>query len=124
MKLHDILEQAYGLADTDIPQFNQADIIDAIMSKKPKVALKNVFPPKIYPKVIRWLEKKLSDIKPPEGSEEEVGGEFAGKLDKFLEKNTINYESNAEALVRELLAAYEEWERQKNKPQDFPDVKI
>lgn len=125
MKLNDILlEQAYALADTEIPQFNQTEIGEAIMAKKPFVELKNVLPRNIYPKVVRWLKEKLKDIKAPKGSENEIGGELKGKLDKFLEKDTIHYESNVRALVRELMRAYEEWEEKLTKPEDLPDVEI
>lgn len=124
MKLNDIFEQVYALADTEIPQFNQTEIVEAIVANKPLVALKNVFPRDFYPKVVRWLERKLKDVEAPEDSENELGGTFKGKLDKYLEKDTIHYESNAQALVRELIKAYEEWDEKVVKPKDLPDVRL
>lgn len=124
MKLNDILEQVYALADTELPQFNQTEILEAIISDKPLVALKNVFPRDFYPKVVRWLERKLKDIEVSKEAENEVGGTFKAKLDKYLEKETVYYESNAEALVRELISSYEEWDEKVVKPKELPDVKL
>lgn len=124
MKLNDIFEQVYALADTEIPQFNQTEILEAITSKKPLVGLKNVFPTTLYPKVVRWLKRKVKDIEVPKEAENEVGGTFKAQLDKYLEKDTINYESNAEALVRELIASYEEWQEKVVKPKELPDVSL
>lgn len=124
MKLNDILEQVSGLEDMEIPSLNKSEIIEAVTAEKPMVALKMVFPRDFFPKIVRWLERKLSDIEVPKEAENEVGGVFKAKLDKYLEKDTVTYKSNAETLVRELLASYEKWDEKVVKPKDLPDVML
>lgn len=123
--LREFLENI-GLADRDMPEFNSEDIKNAFISKEPLVALKNVFPRDFLPKVIRWIEKKLSNVSVESGSENMVGGELRAKLNKYLERDQGQkiYNENAETLVRELLRSYDEWNNQEIKPMDLPQFKI
>jgi hypothetical protein len=123
MKIEQILEQM-PLSDRDIPQYNESDIIDAITSDNPEVNLKKVFPRDFLPKVMRWLEDKLKDVKVGKDAKNIVGGELRVKLDKYLEaeEGEDTYEDNAEMLVRELLNSIDKWNEYETKPKDLPDV--
>jgi hypothetical protein len=124
MKLNDILNELEELEDKEHIAFAEEDIESAIMADDPYNELKKVFPRELLPKVYRWLERKLKKVKVPEEAENLEGGEFGAKLDKYLEKDSNDYEENVELLVRELLASYDKWEEYKTKPRDFPDVRL
>lgn len=110
------------LADKDMPSFNDKDILIAITSEDPYVALKDVFERDFFPKVIRWINKKIKNVKVNEEDKNKIGGEFASKLKKYLEldKGRVIFEKNALILVRELISAIEKWYSYENKPYDLP----
>lgn len=125
MTLRQILEQE-GLADRAAPQFNESEIIEAFMSEEPYVNLKRVFDRDFFPKVIRWVERKIKEVEAPENAEKMKGGEFGARLGKYLDKDKgeWQFESNAEMMARELLNSIDKWNDYEIKPKDLPDVSL
>lgn len=125
MTIQQILEQD-GLADRSKPQYNESEIIDALMSDEPYINLKRIFERDFFPKVIRWIEQKIKKIKPQKNAEKLKGGEFGARLGKYLDKDKgeQQFESNAEMLTRELLNSIDKWNDYETKPKDLPDVSL
>lgn len=128
MKLNEFLKNL-NEDDIDMPrfettQFNDGDIIDALMSQKPDVKLKVVFGEDFWPKVERWLKVELKNIKVSDEEDDVVGGELRAKLDKYLESETPGYEENAKALTRAIMNSYKEWSKKEMKDKDLPHNKV
>lgn len=122
--LNDLREE---VPDYEIPEYDEGALIDALVAEKPDIQLQNVFGEAFYPKIKRWLDKKLANIKVPEDVDNLVGGEFKYRLDTFLKKEDVSedeYGDNAEILSREILQAIDEWDKKVVKDQDLPAPKV
>lgn len=128
MRLEKFLKQLKEeVPDYQIPEYDQGSLIDALMADKPELELEEVFGESFYPKVKRWLDNKLKNVRIPSNASNLVGGKFGAKLDNFLEKNEVSdeeYRDNAATLAREVLNAIEEWDNMVIKPMDLPEPRF
>lgn len=128
MKLNEFIDRLNEVVpDYEIPEYNVGSLIDALTANKPYLALEEVFGEAFYPKVKRWLDDRLKNVKAPKDADNLVGGEFGAKLDTFLQKETTSndeYRDNAELLAREILNAIKEWDKRVVKPQDLPEPRF
>jgi hypothetical protein len=124
MKFNKALREA--VPEYEIPEYDEGALVDALMSNKPALDLKEVFGEAFYPKIIRWLEKRLKKINVPPEVTNYVGGPLKYKFDTYLEKNKDEdtYRDNAEVLSREILKAIEEWGKKVMKDNDLPEPKF
>lgn len=130
MKLNEFLKSLNELEDidslekSDIVKYNDEDIIDALMSEKPDVELKDVFGEDFWPKVERWLNIELKNTKVNDEESKIIGGSLRAKLDKYLDREEPEYENNAKTLARYLINSYQEWAEKEIKDKDLPHKKI
>jgi len=121
MILNDILEQ---FTDKDFNpnsfEYREEDIRDAILNEKPYIKLKEIFKPDFWPKIERWLNNELKNIKVDEEEINRPGGELKAKLEKYLEADTDRYDDNVETLGREIINVYNKWNQKEIKDMDLP----
>lgn len=127
-KLSDLLNEinaAEAMPKFELPQYNESDIIQAFMSDKPEVELRDVFGDEFWPKVLRWLNIELKDIKVNKSANNLVGGPLKAKLDIYLEKDDAQlYQENAKALSRALQNSYKKWNEKEIKDKDLPRTEV
>lgn len=117
MKLHEVIDDLSGI---EIAEFDSASVRDALSSEKPEVKLKNAFGEAFWPKIKRWLDKKLKSIKISKEEEDLIGAPLRPKLEKYLKKDSDQYEANIETLIREISNVYNEWKDEEFKDKDLP----
>lgn len=124
MKLNEILDGLHeAIPEYEIPEYDEGALIEALISKKPELKLKEVFGEAFYPKVKRWLDAKFKNLKTPKKATNYVGGIFKYKLDIYMQKEEVSedeYQNNSESLTREILQAIEEWGKKVVKDQELP----
>lgn len=124
MKLNEILDGLHeAIPEYEIPEYDEGALIEALISKKPELKLKEVFGEAFYPKVKRWLDAKFKNLKTPKEATNYVGGIFKYKLDIYMQKEEVSedeYQNNSESLTREILQAIEEWGKKVVKDQELP----
>jgi hypothetical protein len=128
MKLNEFIKSLKE-DDIDMPrfettQYSDEDIIEALLSEKPENELKSVFGEDFWPKIKRWLDVELKDVKVSDEEKEIIGGELKAKLDKYLEREEPEYEENAKDLARTILNSYKKWSEKEIKDKDLPHEKI
>lgn len=127
-KLSDLLKEinsAEAMPKFELPQYNEGDIIQAFMSEKPDVELRDVFGDEFWPKVQRWLNIELKDVKVDKGANNLVGGPLRAKLDIYLEKDdSTTYPENVKALARALQNSYKKWNEKEIKDKDLPHTEV
>jgi hypothetical protein len=119
MELKYILEQ-FASDINDRFEYREEDIREAIISEKPYLELKKIFTSEFWPKLERWLNSELKNIKVTEEETNRPGGELKAKLEKYLEVNTDSYEENVGILAREIINSYEKWDKKEIKDMNFP----
>lgn len=118
MKLTEVLD----LADRTDPEYSEKEIIDALQSEEPYLELKGIFDRSFFPKVERWIDKRLAKVKVDPEAKKLKGGELRAKLDKELDKDKGDreYDINTEIFARELLDSIDKWNQYENKPENLP----
>jgi hypothetical protein len=127
MKLSDyfkLLNEQDEIPRFESTQYNEADIVDALMGDNPEVDLKSVFGDEFWPKVKRWLDVELKDAKVNKEASNVVGGKMRAQLDIYLDHEETEYKDNAKALARNLLSSYKKWNEKEIKDQDLPHLNI
>lgn len=116
------LDEVLSLADREDPQYSEEAIIDALQSEEPYLDLKGIFDRSFFPKIERWLDKRLAKVEVDPEAKKFKGGILRAKLDKELEKEKGDreYDISTEILARELLSSIDEWNKYENKPKDLP----
>lgn len=129
MDLYKLVEQSLfededDLSKFEIPEYNEEDIEDALKSNKPEVELKEVFGADFWPKVQRWLNQELKDIKITKEDANVIGGPLRAKLNVYLEKEEQSYEENVKSLTRAIINAYKSWSEKQVKDKDLPQEDV
>lgn len=119
MRFRSILEQ-FSDFDPDSFEYKEQDIRDAIIDEKPYIKLKEIFQPDLWPKVERWLNNELKNIKINDDEANRPGGIMKAKLEKYLEVDTESYESNIDTFVRSILNAHANWDKKEIKDLNLP----
>jgi hypothetical protein len=122
MKFGDILSEI--IIQDKIPDFDVDAIVEALLSNSPEDGLYEVFEDEWYPKIYRWLEEKLKNVKPTLEWKEKKISEFHAKLATYLEIDTNDSIDNAKILAREIINSYEDWNEYDVKIKDLPKPKI
>mgnify|MGYP001111089841 CR=1 FL=1 len=110
MKLTEVLELEEII-------YAEQEILDALISNNPYIELKEIFPRDFFPKVVRWLAKKLK-MKESNRFSYDLKKELEIYLEKARGEDIFN--DNAKILTRELLNSIKKWNNYVNKPLDLP----
>ena len=105
-------------------EYREADIRDAIVDEETALKLKTIFGEEYWPKLERWLKSLLNKVKVKEEETNRPGGALKAKLEKYLEFETPNYESNIEILAREIVNSYNDWSKKQIKDLDLPEPRF